>query len=109
VHFTTTPAEKAYAAAVQKVVESYEKKNNTSQQDETDSYVEQLAKDEENVQPYFDKYREEYVTEEAGSYRVVLPVEEILEEEVVREYTYEILVKEENGTFTVVSMEKTEE
>lgn len=109
VHFTTTPEEEAYAAAVQKVVELSDKKNNSTpeEDEETESYVEKLAKEEEEgTQPYFDEYREKYVSKEKDGYLVRLPVQEMLNYEVVQEYTYEVYVEEKDGKYTVITMER---
>ena len=113
VHFSTTPEEEAYAAAVQRVVELFDEKSNKAQQekeeeeDKTESYVEKIAKEQEQeARPYFDTYHKEYVTKEEGGYLVELPVQEIMNSKVIQEYTYEIHVKGENGAYTVVSMEK---
>ncbi len=109
VHFTTTPEERAYAAAVQKVVEVFNEKSGAAAKDEeekTESYVEKLAKDEDEVQPYFDEYQEKYVSKKKDGYLVKLPVQEMLNYEVVREYTYEVYVEEKDGEYTVVSMEQ---
>lgn len=114
VHFSTTPEEEAYAAAVQKVVELSDEQYNKAQQEkegdeETSAprYVEKIAREKEaEAQPYFDKYRKEYVSKEGDSYLVKLPVQEMLDYEVVQEYTYEIRVEERNGEYVVVSMDK---
>lgn len=108
VHFTTSPEEEAYGAAVQKIVEISDEKNSKSEEESSSkSYVEELAKDEDKeAQPYFDKYREEYVSKEKDGYLVELPVQEMLNYEVVREYTYEVHVQEKNGVYTVTSMER---
>lgn len=115
VYFSTTPEEKAYAAAVQKVVELYDERSNKAQQekeeeeDKTESYVEKIAKEEETeARPYFDEYREKYVSKPEDGYLVELPVQEVINSEVVREYIYEIQVEEKDGEYTVVSMERKE-
>lgn len=111
-YFTTTPEEKAYAAAVKRVVElsdeAYNKKNQEKEEEESSkSYVEEIAKEqEEEARPYFDEYRKEYVKKEEGGYLVELPVQEILNSIVVNEYIYEIHVVEKDGTYHVSSMEK---
>lgn len=108
VSFSTSPEEEAYGAAVQKIVE-YSDKENSRPEEETssESYIEKLAKDEEKkAQPYFDKYRKEYVTKEKDGYLVELPVQEMLNYEVVREYTYVVHVQEKDGEYTVISMER---
>ena len=115
VHISTTPEEEAYAAAVQRVVElSDEQYNKARQENENESYVEKAKKymekmareKEEEAQPYFDKYRKEYVSKEGDGYLVELPVQEMLDYKVVQEYTYEIYVEERAGEFVVVSMER---
>ena len=116
VNISTTPEEEAYAAAVQKVVELFDEKSNKAQQEEqkdkeekTESYVEKIAKEEEQeARPYFDKYRKEYVKKENDSYRVELPVQEIMNSKVIREYTYEISVMEKDGKYIIDSMERKE-
>lgn len=116
VHFSTTPEEEAYAAAVQRVVElSDERYNKTQQEKEEDEetsaprYVEKIArKKEAEAQPYFDKYREEYVSKEGDGYLIKMPVQEMLDYEVVQEYTYEIRVEERDGEYVVVSMDRRE-
>lgn len=113
VHVSTTPEEEAYAAAVQRVVELFDERSNKAQQEKeeeeekTESYVEKIAKEEElEARPYFDTYHKEYVSKEKDAYLVELPVQEILNSKVIQEYTYEIRVKEKDGKYTVVSMEK---
>ena len=113
VHFSTTPEEKAYAAAVQRVVELSDEQYNKAQQgneeDEEESYVEKIArKKEEEAQPYFDKYRQEYVSKEGDGYLVEMPVQEMLDYKVVQEYIYEIYVEERDGEYVVVSMNRKE-
>ena len=118
VHFSTTPEEEAYAAAVQRVVElsdeQYnkalrEKEEKDARERETESrpyYVEKVAREKEEAQPYFDKYRKEYVSKDGDGYLVELPVQEMLDYKVVEEYTYKIRVEERDGEFVVVSMER---
>lgn len=116
VHFTTTPQEKAYAAAVQRVVEISDEKYNemikkqeesADQNADKEGYLEKIARKEEAfAQPYFDIYREKYVTKEENTYIVELPVQEMIKDQVVSEYTYKIIVEEKNGTYEVVSLEK---
>lgn len=113
VHISTTPEEEAYAAAVQRVVElsdeQYNKANKANQEEEDESYVEKIAREkEEEAQPYFDKYRKEYVSKEGEGYLVELPVQEMLDYKVVKEYAYEIYVEERDGKYVVVSMERKE-
>lgn len=116
VHFTTTPEEKAYAAAVRRVVEISDAKynemikkqeENADQNADNEGYLEKIARQEEAVaQPYFDIYREKYVTKDENVYIVELPVQEMIKDQVVSEYTYKILVEEKNGEYEVVSLEK---
>ena len=110
VHISTTPEEEAYAAAVQRVVElSDEQYNKANQGEEDESYVEKIAREkEEEAQPYFDKYRKEYVSKEGEGYLVELPVQEMLDYKVVKEYAYEIYVEERDGKYVVVSMNRKE-
>ena len=121
VHFSTTPEEEAYAAAVQRVVELSDERYNKAQQEEEEKiareketesrprYVEKVAREKEAAaQPYFDKYREEYVVKEGDGYLVKMPVQEMLNDKVVKEYTYEIYVEERNGEYVVVSMNRKE-
>lgn len=113
VHFSTTPEEEAYAAALQRVVELSDEKYNKAQQEGEnngkESYVEKIAREkEEESRPYFDKYRKEYVSKEGDGYLVELPVQDMLNEKVVREYIYEIYVEEKDGEYIVVSMDRNE-
>ena len=107
VRVTTTPEEEAYNAAVREIVELSDNKKNQSEEETSKSYIEELAKEEEKeAQPYFDKYREEYVSKEKDGYLVELPVQEMLNYEIVREYTYEVHVQEKDGEYIVTSMER---
>lgn len=112
VHVSTTPEEKAYAAAVQRVVElsdeRYQKAQQDEEEEEKESYVEKIARKQEEARPYFDKYRKEYVAKEGEGYLVRMPVQEMLDDKVVAEYTYEIRVEKKDGEYAVVSMDKTE-
>lgn len=121
VHISTTPEEEAYAAAVQRVVELSDEQSNKARQEEEEKiaweketesrprYVEKVAREKEAAaQPYFDKYREEYVVKEEDGYLVKMPVQEMLNDKVVKEYTYEIYVEERDGKYVVTSMERKE-
>lgn len=115
VHLSTTPEEEAYAAAVQKVVEYFDEKNQKAQKQENEgeedakSYVEEIAKEKEaETHPYFDKYREKYVKKDGDGYLVELPVQEMKNDKVVKESVYEIQVKENDGNYAVTSMDRKE-
>lgn len=107
VYFTTSPEEKAYNLAVQKIVEQSDERKNQSGENPSKSYLEEMAKEEEDdAQPYFDIYRKEYVSEEKEGYLVTIPVEEMRDEQTVMTYTYEVHVENKNGTLSVTSMER---
>ncbi len=109
IHFTTSPEEKAYNTALRYIGAMLDEKRlsqqNKKEEHETTSPIEQLARPkDEDAEPLFEKYAEEYVTtdKEKGIYQVIIEVKEVKNYAVTKEYAYDVTVQERDGDFEVM-------